>query len=157
VAGARLGPRRPVRHLGELANELVLALLRLRERVAVQLATADPPAPGVVARRDPRLHLQDQDPVVGVDDDEVRFAVPRGPAVAHRAEPLGVRVEVECLGRQGDTDSLAHEALSGLPVRFHAPSCISVGHLRILGHQAQCGRLPVALGHALVEIVLVGI
>jgi hypothetical protein len=85
VAGARLGTRRPARHVGELADQLVLALLRLRERVAVELASADPPAPGVVARRDPGLHLEDEDPVVRVDDDEIRFAVPRGPAVAQRA------------------------------------------------------------------------
>ena len=116
VAGARLGPRRPVRHVGELADQLVLALLRLRERVAVQLATADPPAPSVVARRDPGLGLEDEDPVLGVDDDEVRLAVARRPAVAHRAEPLGIRVQVEGVDREGGTDPLGHEALSGLPV-----------------------------------------
>jgi hypothetical protein len=122
VAGARLGPWRPVRHVGELADELVLALLRLRERVAVQLATADPPAPGVVARRDPGLHLEDQDPMVGMDDDEVRLAVPGRPAVAHRAEPLRIRVEVKGISRQGSADPFGDEALGGLPVCLHATS-----------------------------------
>ena len=116
VAGARLGPRRPVRHLGELADELVLAVPRLVERIAAELVAADPPAPGVIARRDAGLHLEDEDPVLRVDDDEVRLAVPRRPAVAHRAEPLGVRVEVEGVGRQGGPDALGDEALSGLPV-----------------------------------------
>jgi hypothetical protein len=38
-----------------------------------------------------------------VDDDEVRLAIPQGTAVAHRAEPTGVRVQVEGVGRQGGT------------------------------------------------------
>jgi hypothetical protein len=54
--------------------------------------------------------------VLGVDDDEVCLAIPRRPAVAHRAEPLGVRVEAECVGRQGGTDSFGDEALGGFPV-----------------------------------------
>jgi hypothetical protein len=115
VACARLGPRRPIRHLGELADELVLALHGLRERALVELAAADPPAPGVVARRRPGLHLKDEDPVLGVDDDEVGFAVPRGAVVAHRAQPLGVRVETEGVGRQRGADPLSHEAFGGLP------------------------------------------
>ena len=119
VAGTRLGPRRPVCHLGELADQLVLAVLRLRERVAVHRAVADPPAPGVVARRDTRLHLEDEDPVPRVHDDEVRLAVPWWPSLAHRAEPPGVRVEVEGVGRQGGTDSLGDEAFGGFPAWFY--------------------------------------
>ena len=41
--------------------------------------------------------------MVRVDDDEIGFAVPGGPAVAHRAEPLRVRVEAEGVRRQGGT------------------------------------------------------
>jgi hypothetical protein len=65
-------------------------------------------------------HLEDEEPVLGVDDDEVRLAIPRGTAVAHRAEPLCVRVQVEGVGRKGGPDALGDEAFGGLPVRFHA-------------------------------------
>jgi hypothetical protein len=138
VAGARLGPRRPVRHVGELADQLVLALHRLRERALVEREATDPPAPCAVARRDPGLHLENQDPVLRVDDDEVRLAVPRRPAVAHRAEPLCVRVQVEGVGRKGGPDSLGYEALSGLPVRLHATPCRNPGTHRPHGQGAVC-------------------
>jgi len=80
VTGSRLRPRGPVGQRLELADELVLAVARLGEGVAVELVPADPPAPLAVARRGARLHLQNEDPALLVDDHEVRLAVAGRPA-----------------------------------------------------------------------------
>src|SRR5664279_4750839 len=135
----RLGPRGPVGQRLEFADELVLAVAGLLERVTAELVPADPPAPGVIARRGARLHFEDEDPHLLVDDHEVRFAVPRWPAVAHRTQPFGVRVEVELLGGEGGPESLDDDSLSGLPVRFHPTSHRGHRPLAYRGHSQECG------------------
>jgi len=106
VAGVRLGAvitpalRRPARHRDELADQLLLAPHRLLEGRAVDLDRAQPPAAVPVSARLAGLDLEDQDPVLWVSDHEVRLAVLRRSAVAHRPGPGDVRIEVVC-GRQG--------------------------------------------------------
>jgi len=79
---------------------------------------AQPPAPLGIPARLARLDLEDEDPVLGVGDDEVGLAVLGRTMVAHRPGPGDVRVEA-ILGRESLAQAFADSPL-GLLARVMA-------------------------------------
>ncbi len=117
VRGARTattGALGPVGQRLELAEELVLAPHRLLERRVIERQVAQPPAALVVAGGLAVLHLEDEQAVLRVGDDEVRLAVLGRSTVAHRPGPLDVGVQA-VLGRQRGPQPLGDQALGVLP------------------------------------------
>ena len=121
VAGVRLGAavgaalRRPARQRDQLADELVPAAERLHERGAVEEDRPEPPASLPVAARLAGLHLEDQDPALGMGDDEVRFAVLGRSAVPHRPGPRDIGIQA-VLGRERLAQPLVDSPLGFLAV-----------------------------------------
>ena len=85
VGGAGLEVDRPVGQVAQVADEVVLGGLGLLERGSPERSRPEPPAAGGVAARLARLHLDDEEAVLGMDDEEVDLGVVRGPAGRVRA------------------------------------------------------------------------
>jgi hypothetical protein len=99
VARARSAPGRPVGQVDELVEEGVLALLGLEDGRTLGPQRADPPSALGVAARLAGLHLDGQEAVVGVGDDQVGFAIDRWSATPSWPDPADVRVEAVLVRR----------------------------------------------------------
>ena len=97
VAGDRVEPRLPGRELLELGDQAVVAVGRLLERGAVELADTRPPATLAVAPDRAGLDLDRQEAELRVGDDEVGLALALDTMVAHQPGDIG---EHRVLGRE---------------------------------------------------------
>lgn len=99
----RRGPR-PAIQREELVPERVFAGLGLLERRHRQLALAREPAILPVPPQ-VRLDLHDEQPVLGMDDDEVGLAVARGCVQGPLQDPAPVAVEA-VVGGEGTAEAI---------------------------------------------------
>ena len=101
VTGERIEVAGPVGQVEQLGAQEVLAGLGLLEGRLLQGDGAEMPASGGIARRFAGLHLQHQQPVLGMGDDRVSLAIARRPVGAHGPGPADVDVDAVGRLRQG--------------------------------------------------------
>ena len=114
VAGPQVLVARPARQRLDRPPEVVLVVFGLLVRRPRQLVPADEPAALGIAARCAFLHLDHEQAVVGIDDDDVGLAVVCGPALPGLGDEPDVRVQPRLVGQRG-SQSLLDEALRALP------------------------------------------
>lgn len=88
-----IGRARPAGEGSQLAAQGVLARLGLAERRHLELVLARPPATMPVAPDPAALDLHDEQPMLGMDDQQIRLAVARRRMGPGPIDPAHVRVQ----------------------------------------------------------------